>query len=61
MLPLEVCDGVRLVGGGIIPQPDERAAQVTRQFAYQTADLLLADVVEEEQVVEAQPMPAWAE
>ena len=61
MLPLEVCDGVSLVGGGIIQQQDERAAQVTQPFAYKTADLLLADVVEEEQVVEAQPMPAWAE
>ena len=35
--------------------------QVTQPFAYKTADLLLADVVEEEPVVEAQPMPAWAE
>ena len=34
---------------------------MTQQFAYKTTDLLLADVVEEEQVVEAQPMPAWAE
>ncbi|MFZ0393332.1 MAG: hypothetical protein WAL73_05740, partial [Terracidiphilus sp.] len=61
MLPLKLLDGVSLVGGGVVQQHDQRAAQVAQQFAQEAADLLLADVVEEKQIIETQSTPPRAE
>ena len=61
MLPLKLLDGVSLVGGGVVQQHDHRAVQVAQQFAQEAADLLLADVVEEKQIIETQSMPPRAE
>ena len=53
--------GFPLVRGGIIQQNNHRAAQMPQQFTQKPADLLLPDVVKEEQIVEAQPMPPGAQ
>ena len=61
MLALQLCDRASLVGGRLVQQHDERAGQVAQQLAQEPADLILADVVEEEQIVEAQAVPPRAE
>ena len=61
MLALQLCNRASLVGGGLVEQHDERAGQVAQQLAQEMADLVLADVVEEEQIVEAQAVPPRAE
>ena len=43
-----------VVGGGIVQQNDDGTAEVPQQFAEKSAHFFLADVVEEEQIVEAQ-------
>jgi hypothetical protein len=48
------------VGRGVIQQNDDRAAQVAQQLTQKHTDRLLPDVVIEEQIVEAQPMPFGA-
>ena len=57
MLLLKLLDQIPFVGRGIVQQNNERAAQVTQQFAQKVTDLFLADVVIEEQVIKIQPMP----
>ena len=49
------------MGGGIIQQSNDWAAQMAQQLAQKPADLLLPDVVEEEQIIEAEPMPPRAQ
>ena len=61
MLALQLCDQASLVGGRLVQQHDERAGQVAQQLAQEPADLVLADVVEEQQIVEAQAVPVRTE
>ncbi len=42
------------MGGGVIQQNNDWAAQVPQQFPQKNADLLLSDVVKEEEIVKAQ-------
>ena len=42
------------VRGGIVQQNDDRAAEVAEQFAEKSTHFFLSDIVEEEQIVEAQ-------
>ena len=60
MLAQELPEGFPLVGGGIIQQRDDGTPQMPQQLAEKPADLLLPDVVEVEQIVEAQLMPPGA-
>ena len=60
MLAQNLFDRCSLVGGGVIQQNDDWAAQVAQQLAQKYADLQLPDVVIEEQIVEAQMMPSGA-
>jgi len=43
-----------VVGGGVIEQNDDGTAEVAEQLAEKSAHLFLSDIVEEEQIVEAQ-------
>ena len=47
--------------GGIIQQNDHRAAQVPQPFAQKPADLLLPEVVNVEQIIEAQLLSPGAQ
>ena len=49
-----------LVRGGIIQQNDHRASQMPQQLTQKQTDLLLPDVVQEQQIVEAQPVALGA-
>jgi hypothetical protein len=42
------------VGGGVVEQNDDGAAEVAQQLAQKSTHFFLSDVVEEEQIVEAQ-------
>ena len=44
------------MGGGVIQQNNDGAAQVPQQLPQKNADLLLSDVVVKKQIVEAQSM-----
>lgn len=54
MLAQELPEGFPLVGGGIIRQHNDWAAQVPQQLTQKHTDLFLGDVVKEEQIVEAE-------
>jgi len=60
MLVQQLFDRCSFVCGGVIQHNDDRAAQVTQQFAQKHTDLILPDVVIEEQVVEADTMSPGA-
>jgi hypothetical protein len=49
------------VGGGVIQQDDDRTAKVAQQFLEKATDFFLPDVVEEEQIVEAQVLSLGAD
>ena len=49
------------VGGGIVQQYDDRTTEVAEQFAEKSTHFLLSDVVEEEQIVEAQVLSSGAD
>lgn len=60
-VPLEEClEWFPLVRGGIIQQNDHRASQMPQQLMQKQTDLLLPDVVQEQQIVEAQPVALGA-
>lgn len=46
-----------LMSGGVIQKHDDGAAQVPQQSAQKRADFLLADIVKEEKIVEAEVVP----
>jgi hypothetical protein len=48
MLAQELPEGFPLVGGGIIQQHNDRAAQVSQQLTQKHTDLFLGDVVVKE-------------
>jgi hypothetical protein len=48
MLAQELPEGFLLVGGGIIQQHNDRAAQVSQQLTQKHTDLFLGDVVAKE-------------
>ncbi len=43
-----------VVGGGVVEQNDNGTAEVAEQFAEKSTHFFLSDIVEEEQIVEAQ-------
>jgi len=43
-----------VVGGGVVEQNDDRSTEVAEQFAEKSTHFFLSDIVEEEQIVEAQ-------
>jgi hypothetical protein len=49
------------MGGGVVQQNDDRTAEVAQQFPEKEADFFLPDVVEEEQIVEAQVLSLGAD
>jgi hypothetical protein len=49
------------VCGGVIQQDDDRTAKVAQQFLEKETDFFLPDVVEEEQIVEAQVLALGAD
>ena len=53
MLEQELPEWFALVGGGIIQQRDDRAAEVPQQLTQKNTDLFLGDVVVKKQIVEA--------
>jgi hypothetical protein len=61
MLAEKLFEGRSLVRGRIVEQGDDRAAEMAQQLASESTDFLLPDVVVEEQVVQAQTMPPWAD
>ena len=61
MLPKEFLERLSLMGGGIIQQHDDRAAQVPQQLPQKHTDLFLGDVVKGKQIVEAQTMSLGAQ
>ena len=61
MFPKQSLEWVPLMGGGIIQQHNDRAAQVPQQLTQKHTDLLLSDVVKEEQIVEAEPVSFGAQ
>jgi len=61
MLPKESLEWLPLMGGGIIQQHNDRAAQVPQQLTHKHTDLLLGDVVKEEQIVEAESVSFGAQ
>ena len=56
MLVQELPEWFALVGGGIIQQHNDRAAQVPQQLTQKNTNLFLSDVVVKKQIVEAQSM-----
>ncbi len=54
VLTKELPEGFPLVGGGIVQQNDDWAAQLPQQLTQKHTDLFLSDIFEEEQIVEAQ-------
>jgi len=50
-----------LMGGGIIQQDNDGAAQMPQQLAQKHTDPLLPDVVKEEEIVEAQMVSPGAQ
>jgi hypothetical protein len=56
MLAQELAEWFPLVGGGIIQQHNDRAAQVPQQLTQKNTNLFLSDVVVKKQIVEAQSM-----
>jgi len=54
VLTQELQERFSLMGGGVIQQNNDWAAQVSQQLPQKNADLLLFDVVIEEQIVQAQ-------
>ncbi len=50
-----------VVGGGVVEQNDDGTAEVVEQFAEKSTDLFLSDIVEEEQIVEAQVLSPGAD
>ena len=61
MLPKESLEGLPLMGGGIIQQHNDPAAQVPQQLTQKHTDLLLGDVVKEEQIIEAESVSFGAQ
>ena len=61
MFPKEFLEWLPLMGGGIIQQHNDRAAQVPQQLTQKYTNLLLGDVVKEEQIVEAQSVSLRAQ
>lgn len=61
MLVHEFLERFPLMGGGVIQQNNDGAAQVPQHLAQKNADFFLADVVEEEQIVKAQSLSLGAE
>src|SRR5437879_5239968 len=61
VLMQELVERVSLMGGGVIQQNNDGAAQVSQQLPQKNADLLLSDVVIEEQIVKAQLLPLGAQ
>ena len=59
MLAQKLPERCPLVGGGIIQQHHDRAAQVPQQLAQKRTDLF--DVVVKEQIVKTQAMPLRAQ
>lgn len=49
------------MGGGVIQQSDDGAAQVAQYLPQKNADFLLSDIVEEEQIVKAKSLALGAE
>ena len=49
-----------MMGGGIVQQNDDRTPEVAQQFTEKQAHLFLPNVVEEEQIVEAQVLSMGA-
>ncbi len=56
MLAQELPEWFTLVGGGIIQQHHDRAAQVPQQLTQKNTNLFLSDIVVKKQIVEAQSM-----
>ncbi len=50
-----------VVGGGVVEQNDHGAAEVAEQFAEKSTHFFLPDIVEEEQIVEAQVLSLRAD
>lgn len=61
MLAQKLPERCPLVGGGIIQQHHDRAAQVPQQLAQKRTDLFLGDVVVKEQIVKTQAMSLRAQ
>ena len=61
MFSKESLEWLPLMGGGIIQQHNDRAAQVPQQLTQKHTDLLLGDVVKEEQIVEAESVSFGAQ
>jgi len=56
MLAQELPEWFTLVGGGIIQQHNDRAAQAPQQLTQKNTNFFLGDVVVKKQIVEAQSM-----
>jgi hypothetical protein len=50
-----------VVGGGVVEQNDDRAAKVAEELAEKSTDFFLSDIVEKEQIVEAQVLSLGAD
>lgn len=57
----EVSQRFTVVGGGIIQQDDDGTPEVPQQLPEKQAYFLLADVIEVQQIVEAQPLSLRAD
>jgi hypothetical protein len=57
MLLEEFLEGLPLVSGGIVQQNNDPAPEMPQQLTQKTTDLVLPDVVEKEEIIEAQVMP----
>lgn len=60
VLPEKFCQRCSVVGGGIVQENDQRAAQMAQQAAQEQANLLLPDIVEVELVVQTQALSSGA-
>jgi len=54
-------EGRSSVGGRIVEQSDNRAAQMAQQLAQENTDFVLPDVAVKEQIVQSQTMPPWTD
>jgi hypothetical protein len=61
VFPTEFLERLPLMGGGVIEQNNDRAAQVPQQLTEKHTDLLLSNVVEEEEIVETQALSLGTE
>jgi hypothetical protein len=50
-----------VVGGGVVEENDQGTAEVAEQLAEKSTHLFLSDIVEEEQIVEAQVLSPGAD